>query len=86
MIATKKEKELIADEIYQRLLDLFYMHGKAKSMELVEQVIGIIDENNTDDMLHLQYELKMVSGDFIQIIGRGRREKNPNKGGLKNAI
>jgi hypothetical protein len=75
MIATKMEKELIADEIYQRLLDLFYVHGKAKAMELVEKVIGTIDRNDTDDILHLHYTLEMVSGDFIQIIGRHRRGK-----------
>jgi hypothetical protein len=76
MIATKREKELIADEIYQRLLDLFYVHGKAKAMELVGKVIGTIDQNDTDDILHLHYTLKMVSGDFIQIIGRHRRGEN----------
>jgi hypothetical protein len=76
MIATKMEKELIADELYQRLLDLFYIHGKAKAMELVEQTIGIIDENNTEDRVFLNYSLEMVSGDFIQIIGRHRRGEN----------
>jgi hypothetical protein len=75
MIASEEEKELIAEEIYQRILDMFHVQGKIKARELVEKIIGSINEKYSDDHLHLSYEFHMVSGDFIQIIGRHRRKK-----------
>jgi hypothetical protein len=79
MIVSNKEKHLITDELHERLKDLIYIHGRTKILGIVDRFCEQIDPNKCDDKLRITYELELVSGDLIQIIGRYRRQQNERK-------
>jgi hypothetical protein len=66
---TKKEQDIIAEEMKERFLDIITMNGKSR-------VISILDDLEflgNNDSITISYKLTFNVGDLSQIIGRKRR-------------
>ena len=68
---TETEKELVINELAERLKDLVYMTAKEKSQGAYEQMYDM--QFGIEDKITMQWNVCFVIGDFIQIAGRQRR-------------
>jgi len=70
---TKEEKELVINELAERMKDMVYMNAKVKAREVVEQALRM--KLNSDEKVVVTYEFEFVFNDIIQIVGRRRRKR-----------
>ena len=76
MKITRKEYENITTEIAERLKDLIYDRAENLVREqLTKAEIETWLDSSVTDVIQINYEVKMVVGDLIQMLGRQRRLK-----------
>ncbi|MCP8305333.1 MAG: hypothetical protein H3Z50_07725 [archaeon] len=75
---TEEEKELVINEINERLRDMVFSQGKKRlSKELVE-ILGLpIMDEDSGSTLDVSFVVNFVIGDIQQIVSRSRRDKVP---------
>jgi len=70
---TKEEKELVINELAERMKDLVYMNAKARAKEAVEQALRM--KLDPDERIVVTYEFKFTFNDIIQMVGKKRRKR-----------
>jgi len=73
VVLTEEEKEIIVDEIANRMKDIVFMNAGKRAAEIVP----LIDFNSEDTGSEVQfvYTINFLVNDFIQILGRKRRDE-----------
>jgi hypothetical protein len=66
------EKDLLAEEIYSRLKDIFFINSEKRIEEFMEIFSSMSFGNK--DIIKFNYEVTMLGYDILQIVGRIRRE------------
>lgn len=72
---TEEEKELIIDELHKRMVDMIYINGKEKVRKELEGQWEKLDLSDSRQSMTFYYNIEMVHGDIMQVLGRNRREK-----------
>lgn len=78
MKLSKREKEAVIVELAKRVWDIAYMHATEEADKVAAPLLDRLEKEdgwNSGDEFVLTFQVKMVVGDLIQVIGRGRREK-----------
>ena len=64
------EQELVLDELWERLKDIAFMHGKDRLRLALDGMHTILDEN---DIVTIGITVEFLITDVMQIVGRKRR-------------
>lgn len=70
---TEEEKELIIDELTQRIRDLLSITLRPKVASTLGEMWEYLDPLDTKDEIVLTYKIEMCAGDVFQVLGRLRR-------------
>ena len=65
-----EEVELLIQEVSERLKDVVYMMAKEETRKMLNELKAV----DFDDTFTFHFKVKMVGGDFFQILGRGKRK------------
>lgn len=71
---TPEEVEYLVKEVYERLKDVVHMLGERYVRKAVDEVIDTLWVDPDVELIDFVYKIQMVRADFLQIIGRLRRE------------
>ena len=76
-VPTSKELELMAGNLAERVIDVVYATARTKMLHAIKQA-GYHKKVclNDCDTISVNFEVQMVTGDFIQIIANNRRKSN----------
>jgi len=70
---TEAEMEKLIQELSERMKDVVYMEAENKIKEMLEELLPKLSTKITDDDIRLTFNVDLISGDIIQILGRERR-------------
>jgi len=68
---SKEEKDAIAKEIVERIKDITFMNLYQEIRDMIEDTRLVL---NTDESIEYSWSVKTLYNDFLQIVGRMRRE------------
>ena len=79
---TPEEKNAIITELAERMKDIVYMNAREKAEEALNDILEDIPSPN--DIIEIDYNIRFVFNDILQILGRIRRKKQEEeyKGGF----
>jgi len=75
---TEEEKEILINEIAERMKDIIYMEGKDTAREVLEHILQR-DFESSSDTITISFEFRFSYGDLVQILGRHRRGNKDGK-------
>lgn len=75
---TPEEKNAIITELAERMKDIIYMNAREKAEEALDQILE--DSLSPNDIIDIDYNIRFVFNDILQILGRIRRTKMGEKG------
>ena len=68
-----RHEDAVAEEIYQRYLDLLHATGREKIKEKLKSIGGCFVSG--EDCIDWQFKFEIIVNDIYQIVGRLKREK-----------
>ncbi|RLF03884.1 MAG: hypothetical protein DRJ60_07910 [Thermoprotei archaeon] len=71
---TEEEKEILINEIAERMKDVIYMDAKEEARKVLEYILEK-DFQSSSDSITINFEFKFVYSDLVQILGRYRRKE-----------
>ena len=74
---TPEEKNAIITELAERMKDIIYMNAREKAEEALDQILE--DSLSPNDIIDIDYNIRFVFNDILQILGRIRRTKTGEK-------
>ena len=69
---TEEEKEILINEIAERMKDVIYIDAKEEARKVLECILEK-DFQSSSDTIRINFEFRFSYGDLVQILGRKRR-------------